>query len=237
MTLSELVLDGVSGSTHSGSLGTSSLDHEVLDDPVEDDSVVESVLCEFHEVASGDGHVVVHLDLDVSHGGVEDDGASGAFDVAVVGDDRLLEGSLVEHIHALDDDVGHGLVVATGLDGSDLVDDVHSVDDLSEDGVCGRGAGVVVVEELVVNEVDEELGSTGVGSGIRHGDCSPDVGMSLAELIIDLISGSTGTVALGASSLDHEVLDDPVEGESVVESIFGEFDEVSCGDGHVIVHE
>ena len=65
--LSELILDGVSRATHSGPLRVSSLDHEVFDDPVEDRSVVEAFLGKLDEVACGNGHVVMHLDLDVTH--------------------------------------------------------------------------------------------------------------------------------------------------------------------------
>ena len=72
VALPELVLDGVSGSAHAGSGGVPALDHESVDDPVEDDAVVEALLRQFHEVAGGDGHVIVHLDLDVAHGGVHD---------------------------------------------------------------------------------------------------------------------------------------------------------------------
>ena len=61
------------GSAHTGSLRVSALDHEITDYPVEDGTVVEALFGEFHEVAGGDGHVLVHLDGDVSHVGVKDD--------------------------------------------------------------------------------------------------------------------------------------------------------------------
>lgn len=237
VTLSELVLDGVSGTAHTGAVRIPSLDHEVLDHPVEDDAVVESLFGEFDEVAGGDGHVVMHLQGDVPHVGVEGDGAAGAFHIAVIGNHGFLEGGLVEDFHRFYDDGCDGFVVPAGLDVSDPVHDVHSVDHFSEHRVCGGGAGIVDVKEGVVHEIDEELGASGVGAGVGHGDGPADVGVSFPELVLDLVAGTSGTVALRIPSLDHETVDDPVEGESVVESLFGEFDEVACGDGHVVVHQ
>src|SRR5690606_37961180 len=64
----------------------------------------------------------------------------------------------------LDDDVLGGYVLvkalAACLDAFDLLDDLGALDDLAEDGVApavGRGRGEV--QEVVVGDVDEELGS------------------------------------------------------------------------------
>ena len=52
----------------------------------------------------------------------------------------------------------------------DRVDDIHARHDLAENRVLGWGALVPEVKEGVVHGVDEELGSTRVGSArIGHG--------------------------------------------------------------------
>ena len=136
-----------------------------------------------------------------------------------------------------DDDVLEGLVVGVGVDALDLVDDIHPLDDLSEDGVCVGGAGVLLVEVSVVVGVDEELASSGVGTaGVGHGNETGLVGVALAELIVDGVSGSAHTGTGGVSSLDHEVADDPVEDGVVIISGFCEFYKVSGGDGHILMH-
>ena len=134
-------------------------------------------------------------------------------------------------------DVLERLVVPVGLDAADLVDDGHAVDDGSEDGVSVGGPGVLLVQIGVVDGVDEELAASRVGlAGVRHRHGAPDVGVPLAELILDRVPGTAHSGSGGVSALDHESVDDPVEDGPVVEALFGEFDEVAGGDGHVLVH-
>jgi hypothetical protein len=59
----------------------------------------------------------------------------------------------------------------------------------------------------------------------------------LVELVLERVSRSAGAGALGAAALDHEVLDDPVEGEAVVEAFARELAEVLDGLGRILVEE
>ena len=80
---------------------------------------------------------------------------------------------------------------------------------------------------------DEELGTSGVGiGGTSHRDNPTLVGL-VVELGFDLIAGATSAghtalagLGVGATTLDHETLDDPVEGGAVIETFPGEFFEV-----------
>jgi hypothetical protein len=106
-----------------------------------------------------------------------------------------------------DGDLGAGLsrVGSLSLDG---LDDVHSLDDLSEDDV-------LAVQPGGDNSGDEELGSVGVGSSVGRGQESGLGVLELEVLVRELVSVdglSTGTVVAGeVSTLEHEVGDDTVE--------------------------
>ena len=76
----------------------------------------------------------------------------------------------------LDDDrvMRHVLeyTAGAGLRRGDSIDGVHALDDTPEGRIAPPLRGTAaVVEEVVVDEVDEELGGGGVGiGGPRHGD-------------------------------------------------------------------
>ena len=130
----------------------------------------------------------------------------------------LGAGSLVDDVDADDLHVLEGLVVPVGLDAADDVHDGHSLDDGPEYGVGVGGPGILLVQVCVVDGVDEELASSGVWlSRVGHGHRSPDVGVSLAELVLDGVPGSAHSGSGGVSALDHESVDDPVEDGPVVE--------------------
>ncbi len=118
------------------------------------------------------------------------------------------------------------------------------------------------VQEGVVDGVDEELRSARVGSAsVGHGEGTGLVGVlgaaGLAELVGDrslsvssdlalagdVVLGArcraagashttVGVLGVGAAELVHEVGDDTVEVEAVVEALLGEVDEVVGGHGH-----
>ena len=132
-----------------------------------------------------------------------------------------------------------GLVAHVGGCPLDLQDDLVTllVSAFTEHRVCRRRPGVVPVEIYVVGGVDEELAPAGVGpSGVGHGYGTSHIGVSLDELVLDLVPGSSHTCTGGVPSLDHESLYDPVEDNIVIESLLRQLDEVAGGDGHVVVH-
>ena len=132
-----------------------------------------------------------------------------------------------------------GLVTHVGGGPLDLQDDLVAllVRALPEHRVCGRSPRIVPVEIDVIGCVYEELAAPGVGpSGVRHGDGPSHIGVSLYEFILNFVSRTAHSCSGGVSSLDHESFDDPVEDNAIIESLLGKFDEVTGGDGHVIVH-
>jgi hypothetical protein len=67
----ELVLDGIAGPAPACACWVSPLNHEAVYDPMKDHAIVESILDELLEVAGGYWHVIVKLQCDVSHAGLE----------------------------------------------------------------------------------------------------------------------------------------------------------------------
>src|SRR5579884_2182949 len=102
---------------------------------------------------------------------------------------------------------------------ADRGDHVHALHHLAEEVV--RLAQLVPV----VDGADEELGAVGVGPGVGHGHRSGDV-LALHRLVLELVAGAAPAAALRVAALDHEVIDDAMEGEPVVEAVAGEEYEV-----------
>jgi hypothetical protein len=147
-------------------------------------------------------------------------------------------------------------IARASLGSVDVVHNVHARSDLAEHGMLRRSGAIEEIEEAVVNRVDEELGASGLGlAGVSHGEGSGLVAEARAVLVLeligdragritgdgslarDLVSGSRlgatssstaarGVTAVGASELVHEVGDNAVEGEAVVESLLREIDKV-----------
>jgi len=97
---------------------------------------------------------------------------------------------------------------AGGTVGLDLLDDVHTLNDLAEDDVLAIQPGGLL-------SADEELGSVGVGTGVGHGE---DTGAGVLQgevLVLELLAVdglTTGTVAGSeVTTLEHELGDDAVE--------------------------
>ena len=110
---------------------------------------------------------------------------------------------------------------------------------------CFDGPGREPVEAVVVDGVDEELRAARVrAAGVRH--------RQRARLVRDLVRGRVlvldvaerrvaGAAARAVrilreltAELDHEVVDDAVEVEPVVEADLRELDEVAGGDRHLV---
>ena len=74
---------------------------------------------------------------------------------------------------------------------------------------------------------DKELRSTGVASGVRHGQHAQIVVLVFAvQFAVDGVAGTAVADAVGAAALCHESRNDAVKLQPVVEAVFREFDEV-----------
>ncbi len=95
----------------------------------------------------------------------------------------------------------------------DHVDDMLSFDDLAEDAV-------LVVEPWGGDMGDKELRAVGAGSRVGHGqDAGALVAQAGVELVVEAVAGAAATVTARVAGLDHEVVDDPVETDAVVEGL------------------
>ena len=116
-------------------------------------------------------------------------------------------------------DLLDGAVLSTDLVRLNGADDLHSLNDLAKDDV-------LAIEPRGGDGGDEELRAVGVGTSVGHREEAGASVLELEVLILELgaVDGlATSAVALGeVTTLEHEVLDDAVEGRAlVVEGLAG----------------
>src|SRR3954454_2693316 len=116
---------------------------------------------------------------------------------------------------ALDAHLVERLVARVGRRALDLVDDVHAVGHAAEDGVLS------VEPRSGVGGDDEELRAVGVRARVGHGERDAH-DLVLVELVLELLARPAGAGPGRIPALNHEVLDDPVEDDAVVEAVGGE---------------
>lgn len=92
-----------------------------------------------------------------------------------------------------------------------------------------------LVQIVIVYQVDEELASPSVRSGVCHADGSPIILVMLCKLIFNGIAGPAAPSAGRISSLDHESINDPMKDGSVVKAILDELFEVASSNWHIII--
>ena len=115
----------------------------------------------------------------------------------------------------------------------DLVHHLNALGHFAKAGVhaikvCGAFAAVA----------HEELGSASVLASMGHGKDAAIMALIAASgFALDGPARSAGAGALRAAALNHEVREDAVEGESVIEAALGELAEVGDGEWGVSVEE
>ena len=130
--------------------------------------------------------------------------------------------------------------VRGGGNAGDFIDDVLAGRDLAEDGVAPTlRVRSRVVQEVVVDDVDEELGRRGVRGGrTGHGDGVLVVLETVGGFVFDRGAGGLLLHAsFEAAALDHEALDDAMEDRAVVEAVADVLFEVGGTLGSVFVIE
>ena len=99
----------------------------------------------------------------------------------------------------------------------DLLDDVHALQDLSEDDVAS-------IEPRGLHRADEELAAVGAGAGVGHREDARARVLELEVLVVELLAVdglAARAVAPGeVAALQHELRDDAVElGPLVVQGL------------------
>ena len=125
----------------------------------------------------------------------------------------------LSQLDAVDRDRGERCVAAVAREHRDLLGDVLAARHLPEDGV------LAVEPRGRVGGDDEELAPVRVRAGVRHRE-RPALDLVVVELVLELVARAAGAGALRAAALDHEVGDDAVEDQPVVEALAGELGEV-----------
>lgn len=108
---------------------------------------------------------------------------------------------------------------ATSAHCFDCIDNVCAIDDFTENGITpALWRWAAVVEEVVVFDVDEELGCCRMGVvGASHGNGVAVVAKAILCFVLD---GFTSFLFLHANckttALDHEVVDDAMEDGAII---------------------
>src|SRR4051812_14892048 len=114
------------------------------------------------------------------------------------------------------------LVARVARQPGDLVGDVQPGRDSPEDGV------LAVEPRTCFRRDDEELAPVRVRPGVRHCERAA-VDPVLVELVLELVAGPAAAGPRRVAALDHEVGNDAVEDQAVVEAVARELDEVLDG--------
>lgn len=105
----------------------------------------------------------------------------------------------------------------------DFFHDIHAVGDLAEDRVA-------VVQEGGGGGGDEKLRAIGAWASIGHGEYARRAVAQLGvEFIGKLVTGTATAAFGGIAALQHEALDDAMEGDVVIISAAGEIEEIRAG--------
>lgn len=136
--------------------------------------------------------------------------------------------SLGNNTTAVNDNAGTSSTVV-GTQRLDLLDNVHTLNDLTEDNMLS-------VQPGGDNSGNEELRTVGVGTSIGHRQQTGLVVLQDEVLIRELVAVdglSTGTVTAGeVTTLEHELGDDTVEGRvGVAETLLASAESTEVGGG------
>lgn len=139
----------------------------------------------------------------------------------------MIPGTLIlfNDLSFLDNDVlSRNVLVkafAAGFYAFDLIDDVAAFNDLAKHSVAPAvGRGRREIQKVVVSDVDEELRRGGVGViGARHGNGVAVVLQTVIGFIFDRVArGLLLHSGLKTATLNHEVIDDPMENRAIKEA-------------------
>ena len=99
--------------------------------------------------------------------------------------------------------------------------------------------GVHAIEMRGGGMGDEELAATGVFAGMGHAQGAGGMLFWVTcSLTFNVMTGAAGAghaagtfFRVGATALNHEVVDDAVEGESIIKTVLGQFDKIGDREG------
>ena len=112
----------------------------------------------------------------------------------------------------------------TGLHFRDRINDAHSVDDLTENGIPETlGRRRREIKKRVIDEIDEKLARRGIDNHrARHGDGATLVLKAVHRLVADRLTSRLLIHGLRkAAALNHEPVDDAMENRTVIMAVFG----------------
>lgn len=116
---------------------------------------------------------------------------------------------------------------------TNLIDDIQTLDHFPEHSVIS-----VQMACGAPRMADEELRTTGVASGMSHGqDATVVILVVAAEFAFDCVARTSVADPVWASALYHEIWYHPVKCQTIVKPFFRKGDEVLYGVGRVFLKE
>jgi hypothetical protein len=101
-------------------------------------------------------------------------------------------------------------------------------------------AGMVAIQvgRILAAVANEELGATRITAGMCHREHPPVVILIIPiQFAVDGIAGATSARPGRVTALDHEIRDHAMEGDAIVEAVFGEFHKISDGIRCILIIE
>ena len=138
---------------------------------------------------------------------------------------RFSGGLRLDNLDGLDGLILKGSVHHIGSNGSDAVNNVHTLYNVTE--CC-----VLSVKVLCILVYDEELRGSGVGVLCAcHGNNTANVGDGVVvtvhtELALDVLLGAAHAGACGVAALNHKAVNNSVEDKAVVEAFLSQLFEI-----------
>ena len=83
---------------------------------------------------------------------------------------------------------------------------------------------------------DEELATARVLASVSHRQCTRCM-LLRVDLAVNLVPRTTGSGAIGATALNHEVADDAMKGQAIIVNLFHEVGEILNGPGGILLEK
>jgi hypothetical protein len=126
-----------------------------------------------------------------------------------------------------DDDFFDRTITRTRFHLTHLINHIHPFNHFTKNRV-------LAIEEVVIDEVDKELGTPGIGTGVCHGDGPAIVPVTGWEFIRYRVTRAAATGPGRVASLNHETVDNTVEDYTVIVAFLYKSLKIARGDGHIV---
>ena len=127
----------------------------------------------------------------------------------------------------MNDDLGHFVSL------TDVINYLQAFHHLSKAGVIA-----VQMRSIAAAVANEELGSSGVAAGMRHGKYAAIVKLvSSSEFAVDFVSRTTRAGTGGIAALNNKIRYHAVKGDAIIKALLGQAYKILYGVGGVLIEK